>query len=114
MGVQKVTLEEGKGESPKIGQTVSMHYTGWLQDLGATDRLGKKFDSSRDRGKPFQLKIGVGTVIKGLDEGVLQMSVGEKAKLFITSDYAYGPHGHPDVIPPNANLIFEVELLSIL
>jgi len=85
-----------------------MHYTGRL----ATN--GIKFDSSHDRGKPFQFTIGTGQVIRGWDEGVIQMSVGEKAELTITSDYGYGSRGAGGVIPPNAELIFEVELLCIL
>lgn len=83
-----------------------MHYDGTLES-------GKKFDSSRDRGTPFQCTIGRGQVIRGWDEGVPTMSLGEKAKLTITGDYAYGPRGYPGLIPPNATLIFEVELLKI-
>lgn len=73
---------------------------------------GKKFDSSRDRGKPFQFTLGGGEVIKGWDEGVAQMTKGEKSLLTCTPDYAYGPRGYPPVIPPNATLVFEVELLG--
>lgn len=83
-----------------------MHYVGTLES-------GKKFDSSRDRGRPFQTKIGVGQVIRGWDEGVPQLSLGEKGLLTITGDYAYGERGFPGLIPPNATLIFEVELLKI-
>lgn len=83
-----------------------MHYTGTLQD-------GTVFDSSIRKGRPFRFRIGIGQVIQGWDEGVMSMSLGEKAKLTITGDYAYGPNGIPGVIPPNATLIFEVELLAV-
>ncbi|KAI8906375.1 hypothetical protein EDD86DRAFT_210583 [Gorgonomyces haynaldii] len=107
MGVVKTVIKPGDGVNfPKQGDVVSMHYNGTFTD-------GRKFDSSYDRGKPFQTKIGVGQVIKGWDEGVPQMSLGEKAKLEISYDYAYGERGHPAGIPPKANLIFEVELLKI-
>lgn len=107
MGVQVETLKPGDGNTfPKAGQKVTVHYVGTLPD-------GSKFDSSRDRGKPFQFKIGEGQVIKGWDEGVAQMSVGQVAKLTCSPDYAYGAKGYPGVIPPNATLIFEVELLGM-
>ena len=83
-----------------------MHYVGTLEN-------GSQFDSSRKRGKPFECKIGVGQVIRGWDEGVPQMSVGEKAKFTITPDYGYGADGYPPVIPANSTLIFEVELLKV-
>nr|XP_039272529.1 peptidyl-prolyl cis-trans isomerase FKBP1B-like [Styela clava] len=106
MGVTVETTQAGDGTNfPKPGQTVEVHYTGTLTD-------GKKFDSSRDRGKPFQFKIGKGQVIKGWDEGVAQMSKGQRAKLTCTSDYAYGAAGYPPVIPKNATLIFDVELIN--
>mmetsp|Transcript_21712 Transcript_21712/g.38171 ORF Transcript_21712/g.38171 Transcript_21712/m.38171 type:complete len:111 (+) Transcript_21712:115-447(+) len=109
MGVTKDVIEEGdKATYPQKGQKLQMHYTGTL----ASD--GSKFDSSLDRGRPFEFTIGVGQVIKGWDEGVMQMSVGEKAKLMITSDYGYGSRGAGGVIPPNADLVFEVQLLKIL
>uniref|UniRef100_A0A7S3WY38 peptidylprolyl isomerase n=1 Tax=Strombidinopsis acuminata TaxID=141414 RepID=A0A7S3WY38_9SPIT len=108
MGVEKQVLKAGDGANfPKPGDTVTMHYTGTLKDGG------KKFDSSVDRGQPFQTKIGVGQVIKGWDEGVPTMSVGEKAILTMTADYGYGARGAGGVIPPNADLVFEVELLKI-
>lgn len=91
---------------PKNGHTVSVHYTGTLEN-------GTKFDSSRDRNKPFKFTIGRGEVIRGWDEGVAQLSVGQRAKLICSPDYAYGSRGHPGVIPPNATLTFDVELLKI-
>ncbi|XP_023019817.1 peptidyl-prolyl cis-trans isomerase Fkbp12 [Leptinotarsa decemlineata] len=107
MGVEVETLSQGDGRTfPKVGQTVVVHYTGTLQN-------GQKFDSSRDRGNPFKFRIGRGEVIKGWDEGVAQLSVGQRAKLTCSPDYAYGSRGHPGVIPPNATLIFDVELLEI-
>eukprot|EP00401_Gymnodinium_catenatum_P071124 CAMPEP_0117542550 /NCGR_PEP_ID=MMETSP0784-20121206/44604_1 /TAXON_ID=39447 /ORGANISM="" /LENGTH=164 /DNA_ID=CAMNT_0005339303 /DNA_START=9 /DNA_END=503 /DNA_ORIENTATION=- len=110
-GVEKQVLRAGDGVNfPKKGDTVTMHYTGTLTSVFFG---GKKFDSSVDRGTPFVTKIGVGKVIKGWDVGVPQMSLGEKAILRITSDYAYGSRGAGGVIPPNADLTFEVELLKI-
>eukprot|EP00931_Biecheleriopsis_adriatica_P070605 TRINITY_DN44376_c0_g1_i1.p1 TRINITY_DN44376_c0_g1~~TRINITY_DN44376_c0_g1_i1.p1 ORF type:complete len:155 (-),score=31.69 TRINITY_DN44376_c0_g1_i1:34-498(-) len=107
-GVKKEVITPGDGKNfPKKGDTVTMHYTGTLSNGG------KKFDSSLDRGQPFVTQIGVGRVIKGWDEGVPQMSLGEKAILKMTSDYGYGPRGAGGVIPPNADLTFEVELLQI-
>ncbi|MCC7527472.1 MAG: FKBP-type peptidyl-prolyl cis-trans isomerase [Candidatus Melainabacteria bacterium] len=96
----------GNGPAPRQGQRVSVHYTGWLTN-------GSKFDSSRDRGQPFQFTLGRGEVIKGWDEGVASMKVGGRRKLTIPSDLGYGPRGMPPVIPPNATLVFDVELLGI-
>jgi FKBP-type peptidyl-prolyl cis-trans isomerase FkpA len=100
-------LREGKGAEAKAGNTVSVHYTGWLTN-------GTKFDSSVDRGTPFSFLLGGGQVIQGWDEGVAGMKVGEKRKLTIPSEFGYGSRGTPGgPIPPNATLIFEVELLKI-
>jgi len=107
MGVEIERLTPGDGQTyPKTGDTVTIHYVGTLLD-------GTKFDSSRDRNKPFETEIGVGRVIKGWDEGVPQLSLGEKAVLTASPDFAYGPRGFPPVIPPNSTLKFEVELLKI-
>jgi len=108
MGVAIKVLREGDGSTyPKKGETLTMHYVGALASDGST------FDSSRSKNKPFCFNIGKGDVIKGWDEGVMQMSLGEKSELHITSDYGYGSRGAGGVIPPNADLVFEVELLKI-
>jgi FKBP-type peptidyl-prolyl cis-trans isomerase FkpA len=99
-------LNSTTGASPKPGQLVTVHYTGWLTD-------GAKFDSSVDRDDPFAFVLGTGQVIQGWDEGVATLKVGEKARFTIPPEKAYGPDGYPGAIPPNATLIFEVELLSI-
>ncbi len=102
--IEKVT--EGSGAYPKAGNRVTVHYTGWLEN-------GKKFDSSRDRKQPFQFVLGAGQVIRGWDEGVAQMRVGDTARLTIPPAMGYGARGAGGVIPPNATLIFEVELLGV-
>jgi len=103
-------LVVGKGETAAAGQNVSVHYTGWLLFGG---EKGKKFDSSKDRGDPFEFPLGAGHVIKGWDEGVQGMKVGGSRKLTIPPNLGYGARGAGGVIPPNATLIFEVELLGV-
>ncbi len=105
-GLQYEDVVEGYGPNPQPGQRVSVHYTGRLTD-------GKQFDSSRDRGQPFDFVIGVGQVIRGWDEGVMGMHVGGKRVLTIPPQLAYGDRGVPGVIPPNATLVFDVELIDI-
>ena len=105
-GLEYVEIVGGTGPRPKQGDTVSVHYTGWLKS-------GQKFDSSVDRGEPFAFPIGKGRVIKGWDEGVGTMKVGGKRKLIIPAHLGYGERGAGGVIPPGATLVFEVELLGI-
>lgn len=111
-GLRYSILREAQpnAQHPKVGQVVTVHYTGWLND--GKDEPGKKFDSSVDRGTPFQFPLGVGMVIKGWDEGVAQMKKGEKRRLFIPAKLGYGARGAGAAIPPNADLIFDVELLG--
>lgn len=106
-GLKYEDTVEGDGAEATAGQTVSVHYTGWLED-------GSKFDSSKDRNDPFNFRLGAGMVIRGWDEGVQGMKVGGTRKLTIPADLGYGAAGAGGVIPPNATLIFEVELLNIL
>lgn len=108
-GLQYEIVKEGAGNSPQKGNTVTVHYTGWLDENGMP---GKKFDSSLDRGAPFPFVIGVGQVIQGWDEGVLNMKAGEKRRLFIPASLGYGSRGAGSIIPPHAALIFDVELLK--
>ena len=109
-GLQYQDSKEGVGAKPETGQTCVMHYTGWLYKNG---KKGKKFDSSVDKGKPFSFTIGQGQVIQGWDEGVATMKVGGKRTLVIPSELGYGERGAGGVIPPNATLLFEVELLAV-
>jgi|SRR5215468_11110156 len=109
-GLKYQDVKVGTGAQPKTGQTAVVHYTGWLWE---NDAKGKKFDSSVDRNQPFKFPLGQGRVIKGWDEGVASMKVGGKRMLLIPPQLAYGPRGAGGVIPPNATLLFEVELLGI-
>jgi peptidylprolyl isomerase len=109
-GLKITDSKVGTGATPKAGQTCVMHYTGWLYENG---QKGKKFDSSVDRGQPFKFPIGRGRVIPGWDEGVATMKVGGKRTLIIPPDLGYGARGAGGVIPPNATLIFDVELLGV-
>ena len=106
-------LQEGEGRAAEKGLSVIVHYTGWIYDQSQGDGRGKKFDSSLDRREPLTFVLGVGQVIKGWDEGVKDMKVGGKRVIIIPSDMAYGARGAGDVIPPNTDLIFEVELLGL-
>ena len=105
-GLQYTDDQQGTGTAAKAGDTVEVHYTGTLKD-------GTKFDSSRDRGRPFSFHLGAGRVIKGWDEGVAGMKVGGKRTLVIPANLGYGARGVPNLIPPNSELTFEVELLAI-
>ena len=105
-GLQYIDQVVGTGDTATTGQTVSVHYTGWLTN-------GKKFDSSVDRGQPFSFRLGVGQVIKGWDEGVQGMKIGGKRKLTIPSNLGYGARGAGGLIPPHATLVFDVELLGL-
>jgi len=110
-GLEYITEHEGTGDTPQKGKSVTVHYTGWLDKNGEPD--SQSFDSSYSRNQPFTFTIGIGQVIRGWDEGVMDMKVGEKRRLFIPSDLGYGAHGAGRVIPPHAKLIFDVELLKV-
>jgi peptidylprolyl isomerase len=109
-GLQYEDTVVGNGGQPRTGQTCVMHYTGWLWVNGAK---GAKFDSSRDRGEPFEFPIGRGQVIKGWDEGIASMQVGGQRTLLIPPELGYGARGFANVIPPSSTLLFEVELLAL-
>jgi FKBP-type peptidyl-prolyl cis-trans isomerase len=112
-GLHRRILEEGDGATAEAGQTAVVHYTGWLHDEGAPGNRGEKFDSSRDRGQYFEFQLGAGRVIRGWDQGVVGMEVGEVRELTIAPELAYGERGAGDLIPPNATLVFEVELVNL-
>jgi FKBP-type peptidyl-prolyl cis-trans isomerase FkpA len=103
----------GSGNEATTGRQVTVHYTGWLYDPARTDHKGEKFDSSRDRNEPFAFRLGAGQVIQGWDQGVAGMKVGGKRTLTIPAELGYGSRGAGGVIPPNATLLFEVELLDV-
>ncbi len=103
----------GTGAEAVAGRTVAVHYTGWLFDAAAADNKGKKFDSSRDRGDPFRFPLGAGRVIAGWDQGVAGMKVGGQRTLVIPPELGYGARGAGGAIPPNATLVFDVELLGV-
>jgi FKBP-type peptidyl-prolyl cis-trans isomerase len=103
----------GTGAEAVPGQHITVHYTGWLFDEAAPDNKGRKFDSSRDRGDPFSFELGAGRVIQGWDEGFAGMKVGGTRRLVIPPEQGYGARGAGGVIPPNATLVFEVELLAV-
>ena len=111
--LQIVDTASGAGAEARPGRVVSVHYTGWLYDASKADKKGPKFDSSKDRNEPFEFPLGGGQVIRGWDEGVAGMKVGGKRTLTIPPDMGYGARGAGGVIPPNATLLFEVELLDV-
>jgi FKBP-type peptidyl-prolyl cis-trans isomerase len=112
-GLSMRKLDDGTGEAAEPGQTVVVHYTGWLYDPSVANHHGQKFDSSVDRGQPFEFPLGAGRVIKGWDQGVEGMRIGEIRELTIAPELAYGDRGAGGVIPPGATLVFEVELLDL-
>jgi FKBP-type peptidyl-prolyl cis-trans isomerase len=111
--LQKDDTEVGSGAAASAGQRVTVHYTGWLYDAASASKKGKKFDSSRDRNDPFTFRLGAGEVIRGWDEGVAGMKVGGHRTLTIPSEMGYGRRGAGGVIPPDAALVFDVELLGV-
>lgn len=111
--LQKIDTQVGEGREAEAGLNVTVHYTGWLYDPSKPDNKGAKFDSSLDRREPFVFYLGGGQVIRGWDEGFAGMKVGGKRTLVIPPEYGYGARGAGGVIPPNATLVFDVELLGI-
>jgi FKBP-type peptidyl-prolyl cis-trans isomerase len=111
--LMKTDAVAGSGNEAVAGRRVTVHYTGWLYKDDAADHKGRKFDSSRDRNDPFSFRLGAGEVIRGWDEGVAGMKVGGRRTLTIPPDYGYGAQGSPPVIPANATLVFDVELLDV-
>jgi FKBP-type peptidyl-prolyl cis-trans isomerase FkpA len=113
MQLQKIDVKQGTGAEAMAGKAVIVHYTGWLYDPAATGQKGAKFDSSRDRQVPFGFMLGAGKVIRGWDEGVAGMKVGGQRTLIIPADMAYGSRGAGGAIPPDATLVFDVELIEV-
>jgi FKBP-type peptidyl-prolyl cis-trans isomerase FkpA len=111
--LQKIDVKQGSGAEAVAGKIAVVHYTGWLYDPAKPDNKGAKFDSSRDSGKPFEFPLGGGRVIKGWDTGVVGMKVGGQRTLIIPPDMGYGARGAGGVIPPNATLMFDVELIEV-
>jgi FKBP-type peptidyl-prolyl cis-trans isomerase len=111
--LMQIEVKPGAGAVASAGQTVSVHYTGWLYDEAAPEHKGNKFDSSRDRNRAFDFPLGAGQVIKGWDVGVQGMKVGGSRTLVIPPEFGYGARGAGGVIPPNATLVFDVELLGV-
>ncbi|MGO9934762.1 MAG: FKBP-type peptidyl-prolyl cis-trans isomerase [Steroidobacteraceae bacterium] len=111
--LQSVTLKPGTGMAVAGGQMAVVQYTGWLYEASATDHKGKQFDSSRTRGQAFKFPLGTGSVIKGWDQGVAGMQIGESRRLIIPPELAYGENGAGGVIPPGATLVFDIELVAI-
>jgi FKBP-type peptidyl-prolyl cis-trans isomerase len=111
--LQVADVKVGSGAEASAGKQVTVHYTGWLYDPKAADKHGKKFDSSKDHGEPFSFKLGARQVISGWDQGVAGMKVGGARTLVIPSELGYGSRGAGGVIPPNATLVFDVELLEV-
>jgi FKBP-type peptidyl-prolyl cis-trans isomerase FkpA len=114
--ITTLQIEDGKtgtGAEATAGKTVKVHYTGWLYDPKAANHQGKKFDSSKDHGEPFEFKLGAGMVIRGWDQGVAGMKVGGSRTLVIPSELGYGARGAGGAIPPNATLLFDVDLLDV-
>jgi FKBP-type peptidyl-prolyl cis-trans isomerase len=111
--MQSVELKPGAGDAVTAGKIAVVQYTGWLYEASAPDNKGKQFDSSRTAGQPFRFPLGTGQVIKGWDQGVLGMKIGESRRLIIPPDLAYGDNGAGGVIPPGATLVFDIDLVAI-